>query len=191
MTRMNAQTKQDIPAGSLLDAFGAVQSALSELPDDALNIRSPMADAFMVADPVLASLDKQKQDAEAHYKKLVRTYGFADAMTEAQNFQRAAIEEAYNTRLAALRRRKGEQKGRTAHTASEDDAELKLRGQNTCKATQDHLQIQREEERLLKLAQEQQKQKRANDTLWLWVLLFWASFANVDYQQKRAAYRFV
>jgi len=186
MSRSNASFTEN----SLMDCFGAVQAALSSLPDDALNIQSysdgGVAEAFMVADPVLASLSKQRLEAGAHFKKQVRNGGFDDAMVEVIAAQRAAIEEAYATRLAALRRRRGEAKGRKPVQDASNDDELKLQG-ITHKTTQDRLWKQREEERLLQIRNEdQRKQKRRNDTLWLWMLLILSSFGNVAYQQRPA-----
>jgi hypothetical protein len=190
MSRTNTATKQNTSGHSLLDAFGAVEAALATMPDEALNTRTDMAEAFLVADPVLATLKRQKADADSNYKKLVRTYGFNDAMVEAQSFQRAAIEEAYATRLAALRRRRGEtqgSKGQVHVRDVSDEGELKLQG-ITRKATEDRLRNKREEDRLLAIAQDEQRaNEQRNDTLWLWAfLMLITSRKRADYQPRPA-----
>lgn len=185
MSTTSATLKKETSAVSLMDSFGAVHAALSAMPDSAFQSASTsMADAFMLTDPVLMSLDKQRADANGQYIKLVRTYGTHDAMVDAMSIQRAAIEDAYNIRLAALRRRRSESSGRNTRLADDCEDEL-LQGKNTRKATQDRLRIQREEERLsLAREQERREQKKKDDAWWLWVLLLLSTLRHVDYQQR-------
>jgi|GEM_PF-2503093 len=170
---------------TLMDSFGAVQAALAAMPEESVKTPRNAADAFLMTDATLASIDKQRHDAESQYKKLVTLYGFNDPMVEAMQIQRAAIENAYNTRLSALRRKREEQQGRGALTASNDDA---FKQGNTRKTAEQHsLRIKREEERLLQIRMdEQQKQKRRNDTLWLWAFLMLGLFDTKHYQQRTA-----
>jgi len=181
----NITTKSLRRENTLMDSFSAVQQIISEMPEAAFSAPSDMADAFLRTDPVLSTLQKQKNEADTHYKKAVRANGFDDAMVEAVIFQRAAIEDAYSTRLAALRRHRSEQTGRSAKQASNDD-QLRQE-QNTRKATQDRLRIQREEdERLMRINDEQRMKKKRNDTLWSWAFLMLILNPRVAYQQRPA-----
>ena len=183
MSRSNQNYKPQRQPNTLMESFGAVQAALEAMPIEAVKTTRNAADAFLLTDATLASIDKQRRDAESQYKKLVVQFGFDDPMVEAMQMQRAAIEEAYNTRLKALRRKREEQ-GRGTLTASNDD---ELKQGNTRKiAQQDNLRIKREEERQLQIrTDEQQKQKRRNDTLWLWAFLMLGLFDTRSYQQRR------
>lgn len=108
MNRINTTAQKDIrdrAQASLLDSLGAVQKALSTLP---ASMPGRAVDAFIASDPILSMLNKQLLEARSHASQLIAAFGPGDAMLEALMVQIGAIEQAYNERLALIRKKREE-----------------------------------------------------------------------------------
>lgn len=155
---------------SLLDTLGAVQQALSAMPDNVVRMPANLTEAFLLVDPTLSMLNRQRLDGRRNYAKLIDSFGLNDPMVQALSLQLAAIDMAYDERLAALRRKREE--GRQQNKITFKKAKPAERNPNK---TEEELQaVVRREQEL--------KRRRDNGTLWLWAVLSWrasAAFAKV------------
>lgn len=138
---------------SLLDSLGAVQAAIAMMPSVMPAPRN-MSDIFMMADPVLSSLNRSILDGRANLAQIVAMCGPGDPMAEALSYQISAIEKAYAERLAALRRKRDESK-----RAMDRAMDKKILNS----AEDQKLHVVR--------TQPQPERRRDNAALWLWVLL--------------------
>lgn len=117
--------------------------------------------AFLETDPVLVRLNKQRLDARKYHQRLVRDFGFDDAMAEAAGEQLENIQKQYMTRLAMLRTQRDE-----SEVLIEAKRRMQERREELARKTAlCHEQVEREK----KLAA-QEKKKR--DNFWFYMLLF-------------------
>ena len=138
---------------SLFEALGAVSAALAAVPDNVVRLPTSTADAFLLIDPVLSTIHRQLLDTRAHSATLEAMLGANDPMMAALSMQLAALEEAYATRLAALKKRRED--GRRNQRADTRDTQA------------NNANVQN----LFDVREQATAPKRQEDTLWLWVLI--------------------
>lgn len=143
--------------GSLEDIIGDIAARLDAMRDNALihPKDDPLdeIEAFMHADPILASLHKHYLDAYARYRKIIGTNGSDDPMAEVSKDMLDSARSAVHTRLLELQ-----------DIRTEEQEELIKKKMKQKRVEQDI-----EKSRSLM----EKKVRKKEDDLYFWLLLFY------------------
>ncbi len=87
---------------SLHDIMNSMVQDPAGFADAAVARPTTEAEALALLDPLLAGLDKQKADADAHFTRLMKSHGGDDPMTCVAADMKDSAKSAYETRLLEL-----------------------------------------------------------------------------------------
>lgn len=102
ITNMGMIMNRPVNTGtSLHDIMNSMVRDPAEFAADAARPTTE-AEALATLDPLLAGLDKQKADADAHFGRLLKSHGGDDPMTCVAADMKDSAQSAYETRLLEL-----------------------------------------------------------------------------------------